>query len=273
LCLVAKGYGKRDFSGYVRNQPVLPYYPNGVYPQGGQVQIYIADPDLRPHISLVMEVEPPVGFINNQGLPGFLSGNTTIDVLTTGTIDIVGVDTTGFIIGQAFYIIDQFGRKVDSNNQPYVKAGTIVSDVNYQTITLNFPLNSGGGEVGNNNYFNLYSAGNAYYTVLSSTLAPDPITPGTSLLPNNQNVEEAISLNYISTLSQAIISNTPFTGLTTSTQIFDSSLLGGAGAGSFINNSLGANNYNWNFGGLGQSVTQNPFLNLSTPQIFNVELA
>ncbi len=40
----------------------------------------------------------------------------------------------------------------------------------------------------------------------------------------------------------------------------------------FINNSLGANNYNWNFGGLGQSVTQNPFLNLSTPQIFNVEL-
>ena len=239
LCLVAKGYGKRDFSGYVRNQPVLPYYPNGVYPQNGQVQIYIADPDLRPHISLVMEVQPPVGFTNNQGLPGFLSGNTNIDVLTTGTIDIVGVDTTGFIIGQSFYIIDQYGRKVDSNNQPYVKAGTIVADVNYQTITLNFPLNSGGGEVGNNNYFNLYACGNAYYTVLSSTLAPDPITPGTSLLPNNQNVEEAISLDYINTLSQAIVANIPYSGLTTSTQVFDSSLLGGAGANSFITNRLG----------------------------------
>jgi hypothetical protein len=239
LCLVAKGYGRREFSGYVRNQPILPYYPNGVYPANGQVQIYIADPDLRPHISLVMEVEPPKGFINNQGLPGFLSGNTNIDILTTGTIDIIGVDTTGFIIGQEFHVIDQYGKKVDNNNQPYVKAGTIVADVGYQTITLNFPLNSGGGIPGNNNYFNLYSCGNAYYTVLSSTLAPDPITPGTSLLPNNQNVEEAISLNYISTLSQAIISNTPFTGLTTSTQVFDSSLIGGAGAQSFINNRLG----------------------------------
>ena len=239
LCLVAKGYGKRDFSGYVRNQPVLPYYPNGVYPQNGQVQVYIPDPLLRPHISLVMEVEPPPTFINSAGLPGFLSGNTNIDVLTTGTIDIVGIDTTGFVIGQSFYIIDQYGKKVDANNQPYVKAGTIVSDLGYQRVTLNYPLNSGGGQTGNFNYFNLYSCGNAYYTVLSSTVAPDPITPGTSLLPNNQNVEEAISLNYISTLSQAIISNTPFSGLTTSTQIFDSSLVGGAGAQSFINNSLG----------------------------------
>ena len=239
LCLVAKGYGKREFSGYVRNQPVLPYYPNGVFPRNGTIQVYIADPLLRPHISLVMEVEPPPSFTNNVGLPGFLSGNTNIDVLTTGTIDIIGIDTTGFIIGQTFHIIDQYGKKVDSNNQPYVKDGTIVSDLGYQRLTLNYPLNSGGGIPGNNNYFNLYSCGNAYYTVLSSTVAPDPITPGTSLLPNNQNVEEAISLNYISTLSQAIIANTPYSGLTTSTQVFDSSLVGGSGAGAFINNRLG----------------------------------
>ena len=239
LCLVAKGYGKRDFSGYVKNPPVLPYYPNGVYPQNGQVQVYIADPDLRPHISLVMEVQPPAGFINNQGLPGFLSGNTNIDVLTTGTIDITGIDTTGFCIGQSFYIIDQYGKKVDKNNQPYVKPGTIVSDVGYQSITLNYPLNSGGGEVGNFNFFNMYSCGNAYYTVLSSTLAPDPITPGTRLLPNNQNIEEAMALDYIDTLSQSIVSNTPYTGLTTSTQVFDASLIGGAGANTFITNRLG----------------------------------
>jgi len=239
-CLTAKGYGRRDFSGYVKNPPVLPYYPNGVYPQGGQIVVYVADPELRPHISLVMEVQPPVGFINNQGLPGFLSGQTNIDTLTTGTIDISPVDTTGFCIGQAFYVIDQFGRQVDSNNQPYVRPGTIVADVNYQTITLNFPLNSGGGEVGNNNYFNLYSCGNAYYTVISSVLAPDPVTPGTSLLPNQQNVQEAMSLDYINSLSQYIVTNTPvpFALTTASNQAFDLSLVGGSGANSFISNRL-----------------------------------
>ena len=239
LCLVSKGYGKRDFSGYIKNPPVLPYYPNGLYPTGGQVQVYIADPLLRPHISLVMEVQPPAGYTNNQGLPGFLSGNTNIDVLTTGTIDITNIDTTGFCIGQSFFIIDQYGKKVDSNNQPYVKEGTIVSDVGYQSITLNFPLNSGGGQAGNFNYFNLYSCGNAYYTVLSSTIGADPITPGTSLLPNNQNVEESNALSYIDTISQAVVSNTPYVGLTTSTQIFDASLVGGAGSNSFITDRLG----------------------------------
>ena len=239
-CLTAKGYGRRDFSGYIKNPPVLPYYPNGVYPEGGQVVVYVADPELRPHISLVMEVQPPVGFINNQGLPGFLSGQTNIDTLTTGTIDISPVDTTGFCIGQAFYIVDQFGKKVDNNNQPYVRPGTIVADVNYQTITLNFPLNSGGGEVGNNNFFNLYSCGNAYYTVISSVLAPDPVTPGQSLLPNQQNVQEAMSLDYINSLSQYIVTNTaiPSPLTTASNQVFDNSLVGGAGANAFISSHL-----------------------------------
>jgi hypothetical protein len=239
-CLTAKGYGRRDFSGYIKNPPVLPFYPNGVYPQGGQVVIYVADPELRPHISLVMEVEPPVGFINNQGLPGFLSGQTNIDILTTGTIDIVGVDTSNFCIGQAFYVVDQFGRQVDNSNQPYVRAGTIVADVNYQTVTLNFPLNSGGGEPGNNNYFNLYSCGNAYYTVISSVLAPNPVTPGLSLLPNQQNVQEAISLDYINSLSQYIVTNTavPAPLTTASNQVFDASLVGGSGANTFISDRL-----------------------------------
>lgn len=238
-CLTAKGYGKRDFSGYIKNPPVLPFFPNGVYPQAAQVEVYIADPDLRPHISLVMEVEPPEGYINTQGLPGFLGGNTTIDVLTTGTIEITGIDNTGMVIGQAFFIVDQFGRTVDSNNQPYLRPGTIVADVGFESVTLNFPLNSGGGELGNTNFFNLFSSGKAYYTVLSSQLNPDPLPEGTSLLPNQQNIQEAVSLDFINTLTQYIVSNTAVPApLTTSTQVFDASLVGGSGANAFISSRL-----------------------------------
>ena len=238
-CLTAKGYGRRSFSGYIKNPPVLPFFPNGLYPQNAAVEVYIADPELRPHISLVMEVEPPEGYINTQGLPGFLGGATTIDVLSTGTIEITGIDNTSMVIGQAFYIIDQFGRTVDSNNQPYLREGTLVADVGYQSVTLNFPLNSGGGEVGNTTFFNLFTSGNAYYTVLSSTLNPDPFPEGTILLPNQQNVQEADSLVYINTLSQFIVANTTVPApLTTSTQVFDASLVGGSGANAFISSRL-----------------------------------
>lgn len=238
ICLSAKGYGKREFSGYIKNPPVAPYFPNGVYPQGGQVVVYIADPQLRPHIALVMEVEPPSTFINNQGLPGFLTGNTNVGVLTTGTINITGVDTTGVVIGQYFYVIDQYGSKVDSNNQPYVTPGTIVADVSYQTITLNYPLNSGGGDPNNNNYFNLYTCGNAYYTVLSSTIAEDPVEPGTFLLPGLQGNAEVNAINYLNSLTQKIIINEPVTPLqTATTQVIDFTL-NGTGAGTYISNEL-----------------------------------
>ena len=239
ICLSAKGYGKREFSGYVKNPPVAPYFPNGIYPQGGEVVVYIADPQLRPHIALVMEVEPPVGHTNNQGLPGFLTGNTNIGTLTTGSINITGVDTTGIVIGQSFYVIDQYGRKVDSNNQPYVTPGTIVSDVSYQTITLNYPLNSGGGDPNNANYFNLYTCGNAYYTVLSSTIHTDPVTPGTLLLPGLQGNAEINAINYLNSLTQQIISNQPVTPLqTATTQVIDFTLSQGTGAGAYITNEL-----------------------------------
>ena len=238
ICLSAKGYGKREFSGYIKNPPVAPYFPNGVYPQGGEVVVYIADPQLRPHIALVMEVEPPVGHVNNQGLPGFLSGNTNVGTLTTGSINITGVDTTGVVIGQKFYVKDQYGRQVDENNQPYVTPGTIIADVNYQTITLNYPLNSGGGDANNSNYFNLYSCGNAYYTVLSSTVSEDPITPGTFLLPGLQGNAEINAINYLNSLSQKIITNQPITPLqTATTQVLDFTL-NGAGAGTYISNEL-----------------------------------
>jgi hypothetical protein len=239
LCLISKGYGKRDFSGYIYNPPVLPYYPYGQYPLNSSIGVYIADPRLRPHIGLLMEVEPPAGFINTQGFPGFITGNTNVGTLTTGTITISGIDTTGMVVGQTFYVRDQYGKVVDSNNQPYVTSGTIISDINFQSITLNYPLNSGGGDPNNNNYFNLYTCGNAYYTVLSSTVLPDPITPGTLLLPNNQNIEEVTSFGYISSLTHSIIINQAVTPLQTGTnQIFDYTLSRGAGAASFIDNEL-----------------------------------
>lgn len=238
-CLTAKGYGKREFSGYVKNPPVLPYYPNGIYPQAGITQIYIADPQLRPHIGLVMEVEPPANYTNLQGLPGFLTGNTNLATLTTGTIEITGIDVTGMVIGQRLYIRDQFGRTYGDDGKSYLTTGTIITDINYQSITLNYPLTSGGGDPNNSNYFNIYSCGNAYYTVLSSELAADPIAPGTLLLPGSQNTDEAASLDYLNTLTQLIIANQPVVTLQTSTiQVFDLSLQGGSGAGSFITNSL-----------------------------------
>lgn len=245
ICLTAKGYGKREFSGYVVNPPFptdVPngeFFPNGYWPQNGEVQVYIPDPDLRPHISLVMEVEPPADFINNQGLPGFLGGRTITSTLTTGTITITGIDTTGMSVGHNFYVIDQFGSTTDEFGQPYVRPGTIISDIGYQSIILNYPLTSGGGDPNNPSFFNLYSCGKAYYTVLSSYTWPDPVPPGTLLLPNQQNVQEAVSLNYLSTLSQAIITNTSVTNAySTGTQIFDLTLQGGGGAFTFIDNSL-----------------------------------
>lgn len=239
VCLISKGYGAREFGGYIYNPPVLPYYPYGKYPLNSSVGVYIADPRLRPHIGLILEVEPPKGFINNQGLPGFVTGNTNVATLTTGTITISGVDTTGMVVGQTFYVRDQYGKFVDHNNQPYVTSGTIVSDINFQSVTLNYPLNSGGGDPNNINYFNLYTCGNAYYTVLSSTVLPDPITPGTLLLPNDQNIQEAASFGYISSLTQQIIANQAVTPLQTGTvQVFDYTLSNGAGANSFINNEL-----------------------------------
>lgn len=245
ICLTAKGYGKREFSGYIKNPPNptdVPngeYFPNGYWPQQGQVQVYVADPELRPHIALVMEVEPPADFINVQGLPGFLGAGTTIGTLTTGSITISGIDTTGMVIGHSFHVIDQYGRTVDDLNQPYVRPGTIISDIGYQSIILNYPLQSGGTHPDNPNYFNIYSSGKAYYTVLSSYLWPDPVAPGTLLLPDQQNVQEATSLGYLNTLSQAIITNTTATGIySTSTQVIDLSLQNGGNAGQFITDRL-----------------------------------
>ena len=194
LCLVAKGYGKREFSGTIFNPiyrayPFSPdisgydgldqYYPTGFWPNKGKVEIFVPDEDNRPHIALVMEVEPPSTYLNEQGFSGFLNSQPSTGTLTTGTIVLENIDTTDIAIGNSLYIRDQYG------NQGFVATGTVVTDIGYNSITLNKALISGGGDPTNPNYFNLYFCGNSYYTVLSSTVADQPYAPNQSILAAN----------------------------------------------------------------------------------------
>jgi hypothetical protein len=241
-CLVAKGYGAREFSGTVYNPPYPnfvnngEYYPNGFFPNGGSALIFVPDTANRPHIAQIMEIVPPLNFINTQGLPGFLEGNFNTGTLTTGSITISGISTDNVgqvAIGQAVYVVDQNGRQVDSNGVRYCATGTVVTDVSYQTITLNKALTSGGGDPTNSNYFNVFTCGNAYYTVLSSTIYPNPVPVGDSMIPGISG-QEVIALHFINSLTNKVISNITATTYSTLTQAIIPSVVGGSGATSFV---------------------------------------
>jgi hypothetical protein len=237
-CLVAKSYGSREFSGTVYN-PSYPgfvqngeYYPTGYFPNNGSVLIFVPDTSNRPHIAQLMEIIPPLGYINNQGLPGFVGGQINTGTLTTGSITISGIDVSSVGIGQTVYVRDQYGNS-SKNGVPYVATGTIVSDVGFQTITLNQAIVTGGGDATNPNYFTVYTCGNAYYTVLSSTAYPNPVPVGQSMIPQIQG-NEIIALNFISTLTQAVVSNITGTYYSTQTQTIVPTVTGGSGSKSFI---------------------------------------
>ena len=239
ICLIAKGYGRREFSGTVYNPPYPnfitngEYYPSGFYPQNGNVLIFVPDTANRPHIALVMEVVPPLGYINVQSLPGFLTSAPNIATLTTGSITISGIDTTDIAIGQSLFVRDQYGRQQDDGGFMYVNEGTVVTDVGYQTITLNQAINQGGGDPLNATYFTLYVCGNAYYTVLSSNIFPNPVPVGESMIPGIQTLE-AQSLDFVSALTQTVISNSPtIINYSTTDQTFISGA-DGSGSASFI---------------------------------------
>ena len=293
LSLVAKGYGKRSFSGTVFNPPFRSYpfspsgvpgsqeldqyYPNGYWPSRGQVEIFVPDAANRPHISLVMEVVPPEGHINEQGLPGFLTANPSTSTLVAGTITLSGISTNDVAIGSTLYILDQFGKPYDNfpyihdefgnylnmsgqiTTNPseyianpnygiwYVSTGTQVTDVNYNSITLNKPINAGGGYSDNVNYFNLYFCGNAYYTVQTSIIADAPYQTNLNILSANTNTNyqgpsvdqvaaHADSLTHLKTVVDQIVANqtvTPTAG-NTSTQVILNSITGGINTQSFI---------------------------------------
>jgi hypothetical protein len=237
-CLIAKGYGNREFSGTVYN-PASPwfitngeYYPTGYFPNNGSVLVFVPDTANRPHIAQLMEVIPPQGYINTQGFSGFLGAQINIGTLTTGSITISGVSNSGVSIGQTVYVRDQYGRS-GVDGVPYLATGTVVTDVSFQTITLNQAILQGGGDPNNNNYFNVYTCGNAYYTVLSSTPYPNPIPVGQSMIPQIQGNEVA-ALNFISTLTQKVVANNTGTHYSTLTQTTIAGVAGGGNANSFI---------------------------------------
>lgn len=263
ISLLAKGYGKRDFSGTIFNPafraypfspngPGLPYldqfYPEGYWPnQGGRVEVFVPDTANRPHIGLVMEVEPPEGHINEQGFPGFLNSQPSTSTITTGTINLTGISTNDIYVGNTIYIRDQFGRLYDDNGVWYAATGTVVTDVNYNSISLNQELTSGGGDPGNPTYFTLYFCGDSYYTVQTSTLAEQPYAPNANILAANsdpyyqgpttsQIAAHVSSLQYMKTIVGQIIDNqtVSVTAGNTATQIINTGVTGGINAAPFI---------------------------------------
>ena len=333
LSLVAKGYGKRSFSGTVFNPPYRSYpfspnltgnpdpnaldqyYPTGFWPQNGRVEVFVPDLANRPHIGQVMEVIPPetvfvstgtgdtyvqfgtwTTYLNEQRLPGFLNAQPSTSTLVKGTIVLEGISNADIAIGNSVYIRDQFGSFFDpfvykhdefglpildaggntSTNAaygiPYAAPGTVVTDVGYNSITLNQALTSGASFPGNTNYFTLYFCGNSYYTVQTSSVANSPYKPGTNILSANvdlnyqgpttdQIADHIASINYLKTLVDKVISNIPITPSTVAdplyaeipltNQYISNAVAGGQGAQTFIDlrfdemiNIIGALNIN-----------------------------
>ena len=259
-CLVAKGFGSRAFSGTVFNPsyrayPFSPgpdgldqFYPGGFWPNKGTVEVFLPDTADRPHISLVMEVEPPDGHLNEQSFPGFLNSQPSTGTLTTSTIVLKDIDTTDIAVGNTVYIRDQFGRQYDDNGVWYAATGTVVTNINYNAITLNLALTSGGGDPTNPNYFTLYFCGKSYYTVLSSTVATNPYELNQNILvpPSDPNLYQGPTSNQINahidsidrlnSVVNLIINNQTVTRTTgnTATQIILSAVTGGVNAVPFI---------------------------------------
>ena len=258
ICLLSKGYGKRKFSGTIYNpsfkaypdDPVFnQFFPDGYWPKSGRVRAFIPDLDDRPHISLVMEVVPPDGHLNEQELPGFLNATPNKATITTGTITITDIDTDGIAVGNYLYIRDQYGQLgTGTVFTQYSDTGTIVTDIGYRSVTLNKALTNGGSDPefpDNDNYFNLYFCGNAYYTVLSSEVGDNPLPVGTHVLSANpytgitisQIPAHIASLQHLNTVTNKVISNivvTPSVG-TTAIQTTNSLILDGNQAVEFIN--------------------------------------
>jgi hypothetical protein len=187
---------------------------------------------------------------NEQGFPGFLNAQPSTGTLTTGTIELQNISTTDVYIGNTVYIRDQFGRQYDENGVWYVQTGTVVTDVNYNSITLNNALTSGGGDPLNPDYFTIYFCGNSYYTVQTSEVVPEPsfpYRPNLNILssytdspayyqgPNTSQIDAHIaSINYLKTCVDRIIANQGIPGAITTGQVVIPTVNGGAAAQSFI---------------------------------------
>jgi hypothetical protein len=261
-CLLAEGYGSLEFSGTVYNPQdtiydtnyntwtTSPYYPAGFFPKNQEICIFVPNSANRPHIGLVMEVVPPdyyinyngetIPYVNSQGFPGFLAAASNTSTITAGSYTITGIDTTDISVGHTINIRDQYGNEGPDGNGLYISSGTVVTGISYQTVTLSNPILITAGQKFNDNYFTLYFSGNAYYTILSSTVATNPVTPGQSKIPGEQ-LETTAALNYLTTLMEKVVSNTVITGThqTSVTQTIDNTRVAGSGTNAFISSEIG----------------------------------
>ena len=255
LCLVAKGLGKLGFSGIVWN-PANPtniengeFYPLGYWPQLQKMEVFIPNSVNRPHIGLVMEVVAPdtyldyngdrVNFVNEQGYPGYLIAVSNTSTVSTGSYTISGIETTDIAVGHTLYIRDIYGSDgpVAGTTATYITPGAQVIDVSYQTVTLDQPILTGGGDSTNPNFLNLYFCGNAYYTVLSSIVdetLSSTSSSSSSVIPSEiTTTSQAIA--YARDLALQIIANQTATLYqSTVPQVIDSTFSSGASAASAV---------------------------------------
>jgi hypothetical protein len=231
-CLTAKGLGKLAFQGFIVN-PAYPtnipngeYYPLGYYPKKQVMEVFIPSDRDRPHIGQVMEVVAPdtfidyegnrVPYINEAGYPGYLITTSNTGSISTGSFTINNIDVSNIAVGHTIYVRDVLGSELDPvTNQPYITTGTQVTDVSYQSITLDRPISTGYKSLDNDNYFNLYFCGNAYYTVLSSSIdssLASTVTTEVTLVPG-QETTTSLAISYAKNLALRVIQNEPVTGL------------------------------------------------------------
>jgi hypothetical protein len=252
------------------------FYPTGYWPTTGKVEVFVPDSANRPHIGQVMEVVAPDGHINEQGLPGFLNAQPSTATITTGTITLSNISTTDVFIGNSVYIRDQFGSEFDAfsylhdtDGNPidgsgaivpegsappnpnygrwYAATGTVVADVNYNSITLNTALTNGGGDPINPTYFTIYFCGNSYYTVQTSIVANSPYTLDNNILGANsdpyyqgpsvsQVAAHVEAVTYLNEVVDKVVANILVTAtfVTTSSQTILGLVTGGASAVPFI---------------------------------------
>ena len=230
-CLTAKGLGKLAFGGFVRNDPFPTnrpngeYYPLGYWPQRQTMEVFIPSDRDRPHIGQVMEVVAPdtyldfsgnrVPYVNEVGYSGYLVATSNTGSITTGSYTINAIDVSNVAVGHTLYIRDIYGDEVSPvTGTPYVTTGTKVVDVNYQSVTLDRPILTGYEDLNNTNFFNLYFCGNAYYTVLSSTVddtLSSTITNQTTLVPG-QETTTSLAISFAKNLALRVIQNVPATG-------------------------------------------------------------
>lgn len=278
FCLVSKGYGKLNFSGTIFNPPfqadpydenpdpeqnINQYYPEGFYPNNATIKAFIPDDLYRPHIGLIMEIEPPNAYINEQGFPGFITAATSISTLTTGSLTINGIDTDGIAIGNTVHIRNFEALEVDNTGTRYIATGTTVVDVGYQTVTLSQSLTSGGGEPNIANSFDVYFCGNAYYTVLSSntstTTSSNVTTYGNRIIPADQVDPKNDFFNFFESLLVNVVSNT-VTPISTASYIYNNQDIGPSGEiPAFIVNRVGVIKDIFGNGSNSQYITVNSF--------------